>query len=100
MEFEWDEDKRLEVFEERGVDFLRASLMFEGPVLTKADRRWDYGEERSVSVGMVDDECYVVVHAKRSSVVKIITAWKGGRGERKEYQACYPGRASRYEGQG
>ena len=100
MEFEWDEDKRSEVFEERGVDFLRASLIFEGPVLTHADRRWDYGEKRFVSVGMVEDDCYVVVHTNRGDVTRIITAWKGGRREREEYQACYFGRAPRDEGPG
>lgn len=31
LEFEWDEDKRISNIEERGVDFIDAALIFEGP---------------------------------------------------------------------
>ncbi len=31
MEFEWDEDKRQRIWRERGIDILRAALIFEGP---------------------------------------------------------------------
>ena len=60
----WDETKRQSVIEERGVDILYAALIFEGPVLTKPDNRRDYGEQRKISIGMVGDECFVVVHTE------------------------------------
>ena len=62
MEFEWDEDKRLDVMKRRGVDMLYAALIFEGVVFTKIDDRTDYGEVRLISLGRVQTECFVVVH--------------------------------------
>lgn len=56
MQFEWDEAKRLQILKDRGVDLLWAALIFEGPTLTKQDTRQDYGEERFVSLGVVEDE--------------------------------------------
>jgi uncharacterized DUF497 family protein len=87
VEFEWDEGKRRQVIETRGVDVVYAALIFEGPVLTRIDDRADYGEVRRISLGMVGDECFVVVHTDRSGVTRLITAWKGGRDERAAYAA-------------
>jgi len=87
LHFEWDEAKRLKVIEERGVDILYAALIFEDRVLTKVDDRADYGEERLISLGMVDGEAFVVVHTERKGATRLITAWKGGQLEREQYQA-------------
>lgn len=87
MEFEWDEDKRQRVLAERRVDILHAALIFEGPVLTRVDDRRDYGEGRQISIGLVDGECFVVVHTPREGRTRLITAWKGGRHDRDIYEA-------------
>ncbi|TXR49829.1 BrnT family toxin [Phyllobacterium endophyticum] len=87
MEFEWDEDKRRQVKQKHGVDLLYAALIFRGPVLTKRDDRADYGEERFISLGMVEDECFIVVHTSRNEVTRLITAWKGGQLDEEQYQA-------------
>lgn len=34
MQFEWNEDKRREIYQQRGLDILDAALIFENPVLT------------------------------------------------------------------
>lgn len=86
MEFEWDEVKRQKVIAERQVDILYAALIFDGPVLTRIDDREDYGEHRLISLGMVDDECFIVVYTEREGVTRLITAWKGGRRDRAEYE--------------
>ena len=65
MEFEWDETKRQQVLRERGVGVLYAALIFEGPVLTRVDDRADYGETRQISLGIVDDQGFVVVFTER-----------------------------------
>lgn len=85
MQFEWDEAKRQQILTERGIDLLDAALIFENQVITRIDNRRDYGEVRYISLGMVDGHCYVVVHTDRVGVVRLITAWKGGRHDRKEY---------------
>lgn len=100
MDFEWDERKRQTVFEERGVDILYAALIFEGHVLTRKDERHDYGEPRLISVGLVDGECFLVVHAERDGRTRLITAWKGGRNDRKRYEASLARRHPANEGQG
>lgn len=100
MEFEWDESKRQEVRQKRSVDILYAALIFDGPVLTRIDNRKDYGEERKISVGMVKDECFVVVYTEREGFIRLITAWKGGRNERSQYQAGLARRNPENEGEG
>ena len=87
MEFEWDEAKRQRLITERHVDLLYAALIFAGRVLSRADDRADYGEERTISMGLVDNECFVVVHTRRGTATRLITAWKGGRRDRAQYQA-------------
>jgi len=65
VDFEWDENKRRMIIEQRGVDVVYAALIFEGAVLTRRDDREDYGEERLISLGMVGGECFVVVHTEQ-----------------------------------
>lgn len=86
MEFEWDENKRLQVLSKHGVDILHAAQIFESRVLTKRDHRHDYGEERMISLGIVDGECFVVVHTERDGITRLITAWKGGRSDHDYYK--------------
>ena len=99
MHFEWDEDKRRAVFEERGVDLLDAALIFEGPVVTKVDARRDYGEKRYLSIGEADGVIYAVVHTRRREAIRLITAWTVGRRDRERYKASLAERPSRDEGQ-
>ena len=90
MIFEWDEKKRQENIESRGVDLLFAALIFEGRVLTKEDTREDYGETRLISLGLIDDVPYVVVHTERGEKTRLITAWKGGRSDYEKYKNRIP----------
>ena len=92
MEFEWDEDKRQAVLIERDVDFARAARIFEGPVIRVVDNRRDYGETRYISLGMVGDEAFYVIHTNRGGVTRVITAWRGGEHGKREYQASVAGR--------
>ncbi|NTA59831.1 BrnT family toxin [Agrobacterium tumefaciens] len=100
MEFEWDEKKREEVIKTRKVDILYAALIFEGTVVTNEDDRKDYGETRQKSVGMVGDECFIVVHTERDGITRLITAWKGGRHDRERYKASIVERPRQNEGAG
>jgi uncharacterized DUF497 family protein len=86
MTFQFDEHKRQEIIRTRGVDLLYAALIFEQAVLTRVDDRRDYGETRLISLGMVGEDCFVVVHTERLGATRLITAWKGGRDERDIYQ--------------
>jgi uncharacterized DUF497 family protein len=94
MEFDWDENKRNEIIQKRGVDIVYAALIFENYVLTWRDERRDYGEERLVSLGLVGGDPYIVVHTERNGVTRLITAWKGGRNDFGKYQEGIAGRAA------
>lgn len=87
MDFEWDHEKNKANILKHGVDFIDAMLIFETFVLSAVDRRHDYGEQRVSSIGIVDDDCFVVVHTQRGSSVRLISAWKGGTDERELYRA-------------
>ena len=93
FDFDWDENKRQQVLAERGVDILYAALIFEREVLSWVDDRQDYGEERRVSLGLIDGEPFTVVHTDRNGVTRLITAWKGGRNDFGKYQAGITRRA-------
>lgn len=98
MEFDWDEAKRLTNLDKHDVDLVTAALIFENWVLSEEDVRVDYGEVRYKSIGMLDDICYVVIHAERNGVTRLISAWKGGRRDQRKYQAGYAGRNPSDEG--
>ena len=100
VEFEWDEAKRHQGIEKHGVDMVYAALIFERPVLTVVDDRMDYGEVREISLGLVDDEAFLVVHTQRGEVTRIISGWKGGRNDRRRYEAGLSGGDSPDEGSG
>jgi hypothetical protein len=98
LEFEWDEAKRLSNIQKHGVDLLYAAGIFENITLTKKDDRHDYGEPRWMSLGMVEGECFVLVHTERQGVTRLISAWKGGRDERKQYKEALSRRHKTPEG--
>jgi uncharacterized protein len=100
VNFEWDDNKNKLNIEVRKVDFEYAALIFEGPVFTSIDTRKEYGEDRFISLGMVDDEIFVVVHTERNGSTRIITAWKGGRDDRSKYQARFAHGNQEEEGSG
>lgn len=86
MDFEYDEKKAARNYEKHGVDLLYGALIFEGTTVENVDNRRDYGEERIIAIGMVDDELFVTVYVKRANVIRLISTRKGGRRDRKRYE--------------
>lgn len=85
--FEWDEAKSRSNLAKHGVSFERARQIFNGPVLTFADDRHDYGEWREIAIGMADDLAILtVVHVDRNGVIRIISARPATRSERGRYE--------------
>jgi uncharacterized DUF497 family protein len=79
MDFEWDEDKRIEVMRLRGVDFVLATKVFDDPDRIEVlDTRKDYGELRHKTAGWVGSNRLMVVYTMRGEVCRIITAWRVG----------------------
>lgn len=94
IEFEWDEEKRLSNIEKHGVDFEDAFPVFDGqPVLTVPDLR--NIEERYKTVADVGPRFITVVWTPRDQRVRLISARRSSRAERRAYRASYNERAER-----
>jgi hypothetical protein len=86
MPFEWDERKRRTNLEKHGVDFAAATKVFEDPnLLERLDRQRDYGEPRFQAIGVAGDVVLFVAYTLRSGKIRIISARRATRNERKRY---------------
>ncbi|MCL4502900.1 MAG: BrnT family toxin [Deltaproteobacteria bacterium] len=86
MKFEWDEAKRRTNYEKHGLDFRDAEKVFQGSLVTVLDSRQEYGEDRYISLAMLEDVVVVVVHTTRSENTRIISMRKAKLKERQAYE--------------
>ncbi len=87
MVFEWDERKNRLNIEKHGINFDTAKKIFEGPVLTWADDRKNYGEIREISLGKVEGQVLLTVaHTDRSECIRIISARVASQKERRTFE--------------
>lgn len=84
--FEWDEEKSDATLRERGFDFEYGSRIFEGPLVQVVDRRFDYGEVRIRAIGVVDKDVLTVVYTMRGEAIRIISARRASRKERRAWR--------------
>lgn len=88
MEFEWSEMKRLTVLKQRGLDFLRARMLFDGrPLSTYSSPRED--ELRWVSIGHLDGHMVAVIWTLRGDNIRIITMRRARDAEKRRFSALY-----------
>ena len=87
MDFEWDDAKSQDCFENRGFDFAYAVGAFLDPNrIVEQDQRWDYGEDRYRLLGVIGDRVFVLIYTPRGSAVRIISARKANKKEVREYE--------------
>ena len=82
---EFDEAKRLSTLESRGLYMARAMEVFEGPTLTSEDDRKNYGEDRFITIGFLDDKMVILVWTPRNDVYRIISIRKANEREKRVY---------------
>ncbi|HEX7325881.1 MAG TPA: BrnT family toxin [Rhodanobacteraceae bacterium] len=85
MDIEFDARKRNKTLSERGLDFARAGEIFTGHHFTAPDLRYDYGEDRYITVGTLDGRMVVVVWTPRGSVHRVISMRKANDREQARY---------------
>jgi uncharacterized protein len=73
MKLEWREEKRHTTLEERGLDFADAIKVFESVEIELVDDRRDYGEDRFISFGYVENRPVAVVWTPRGNIRRIIS---------------------------
>lgn len=86
MAYGWDYAKNRSNFAKHGLDFADAELVFAGPCVTFVDNRFDYGEERFITLGLVAGRLVTIAHAPRGEATRIISMRKANRREQKIYQ--------------
>jgi len=86
--FEWDADKARRNLEIHGVSFDEASTAFKDTLsLTIHDPLHSDEEERFILIGnSVMNHLLVVVHTERGEKIRIISARKANKKERKQYE--------------
>lgn len=91
IDFEWDAEKARTNLKKHGVRFEIAEAVFIDPNrITVIDDRFDYGEERLVTLGQTHDGLLVVITTQSvdEQIIRIISARKANKQERKTYANC------------
>jgi len=86
LAYGWDYAKNRSNFAKHGLDFADAELVFAGPCVTFVDNRFDYGEERFITLGLVAGRLVTIAHSPRGEATRIISMRKANRREQKIYQ--------------
>ena len=67
--------------------FEDARKIFDGYTVDAIDDRTDYGEERIISIGLLEEVAILaVVHTDRKATCRIISARPANKKERKSYE--------------
>ena len=86
MDFEWDPAKASENEHKHAVPFPFAARVFlDADRLERLDTRENYGEDRWVTIGLVEGFEMMVVYTLREQTIRIISARRVDRHEREAY---------------
>ncbi len=81
MRFTWDERKRRMNLKVHGLDFLDAPRVFDGFTFTFADDRFDYGELRFVTLGLLGGMAVSIAHTETPERIHVISLRRATRNE-------------------
>ena len=85
MRFSWSDAKRTRNIQTHGFDFVDAPRVFEGPTFTYEDDRFDYSEQRFVTLGLLDGLVVSIVHTESVRQIRIISFRKATKYEQAIY---------------
>jgi uncharacterized DUF497 family protein len=85
MEIEFDPVKRDETLRRRNLDMADAAIVLTGPTLTIPDDRYDYGEDRFITIGKLHERMIILVWTMREDAYRIISMRKANDREQEEY---------------
>jgi uncharacterized DUF497 family protein len=85
MRYEWDEAKRLANIQKHGIDFTGIEKAFTGQTVTMLDDRFDYGESRFITLGLLSGRVVVIAHTETDEVIRIISVRKATKNEEAGY---------------
>jgi hypothetical protein len=73
IKIHWSQTKRHSNLAKHGLDFADAERVFADLTFTFEDDRFDYGEQRVVTLGLLDGTPVSLVHAETSHEIRIIS---------------------------
>lgn len=86
MRFEWDPGKNAANIRDHGIALADAIRIFDGPTLERIDQRLDYGEERIIGIGLVENRVVTVVFTEpNQDLIRMISARKATTHEREAF---------------
>jgi uncharacterized DUF497 family protein len=88
MSFEWDEQKNKTNIRDHKISFEQAISIFRNDRcrVTRWDQRSYDGEDREISIGIIDDgRIITIVHLDRGDNIRIVSARKATKQERVIY---------------
>ncbi|MGH9455391.1 MAG: BrnT family toxin [Terriglobia bacterium] len=85
MQYEWDEAKRQSNIQKHGIDFIGSERVFAGETVRISDDRFDYGEPRFVTLGLLSGRVVVIAHTESDEVIRIISVRKATKNEEINY---------------
>jgi hypothetical protein len=87
MRFEWDDLKAALNLAKHGVPFEYATRVFlDRKRVDFEDTRQHYGEQRRVTLGVVDDRLHAVTYTLRQESIRLISARKANAREQRRYE--------------
>jgi uncharacterized DUF497 family protein len=73
FKYSWDGAKNEANFVKHGLRFEDAELVFASPCVTFEDDRFDYGEGRFITLGVLENRLVVIAHAPNDDGSRIIS---------------------------
>jgi uncharacterized protein len=87
MRYSLDPAKRASNLKKHGFDLKDAQRVIEsGQTVTLEDRRFDYSEERFVTLGPLDDVLVAIVSAESEEHIRVISMRRANRHEQAIYR--------------
>jgi hypothetical protein len=86
MRVEWDEEKCRANLQKHGLSCDDAWQVLAGDTITIPDKRYDYGEDRLITLARLSGRVVVVVHVARGEKTRIISMRKANAREQEIYQ--------------
>ena len=90
MKFIWDRRKNEANIKKHELDFADAYMVFESPMLVGLDEREEYGEDRWISVGLMENRVVVIIFTEpEEDTIRVISFRKATTDEQNNYEQEY-----------
>lgn len=85
MKIEFDEGKRRQTLQMRGLDFAEAGRIFAGPEFTQQDDRLDYSEKRFQTYGLLNERLVMVAWTPIEDGIRVISMRRCNDREKRKF---------------